>query len=341
MQPGTQPLAMHSRPRAIPRRPVRGRLTAFAWSVLAYNIAVILWGALVRATGSGAGCGGHWPLCNGDVVPSAPQIATLIELTHRVMSGVALAAVAALFVWTRASFPSGPPSPSGDSPWYAPRRWATLSLVFIVTEALLGAGLVLLGYVAKDASAGRAVWLCAHLINTFLLLASLAMTAWTSSLGPEAPAFRPASGRWYVGAVGALVAVAMAGVITALGDTLFPADSLAGGFADDFSVGAPFLVKLRVIHPILAILASVLIVTLALPEYRTRRTPRLAALAGWLISLVAGAVAAGALTLLWRAPVPMQILHLSIADSLWIALVLFTSERFRCGPVRHPGGLPG
>ena len=55
----------------------------FAWGVLAYNILVILWGALVRATGSGAGCGGHWPLCNGDVMPEVSQVATAIEFTHR------------------------------------------------------------------------------------------------------------------------------------------------------------------------------------------------------------------------------------------------------------------
>src|SRR6266849_5083339 len=105
----------------------------FAWSVLAYNILVNLWGALVRATGSGAGCGGHWPLCNGDVLPEAPQVATVIELTHRVMSGIALIAVLALFAWAFQAYPRR----------HSARRWAGWSLMFIVTEALLGAALVL------------------------------------------------------------------------------------------------------------------------------------------------------------------------------------------------------
>jgi heme a synthase len=107
------------------------RFAAFAWGVLAYNVAVILWGALVRATGSGAGCGGHWPLCNGEVVPNVSQIATVIELTHRAMSGIALLLVVTMFIWARRAF----------TPDHAPRRWAGWALVFILTEALLGASL--------------------------------------------------------------------------------------------------------------------------------------------------------------------------------------------------------
>ena len=139
------------------------RFAAFAWGVLAYNVAVILWGALVRATGSGAGCGGHWPLCNGEVLPKVSQIATVIELTHRAMSGVALVAVVAMFLWARRAF----------APRHAARRWAGWALVLILTEALLGASLVLLGHVARNESAGRVYSLGLHLVNTLLLLASL------------------------------------------------------------------------------------------------------------------------------------------------------------------------
>src|SRR6202790_4434376 len=159
--------------RAAPRptgRRFRG-FPAFAWGVVAWNIAVVLWGALVRATGSGAGCGGHWPLCNGEVLPNVSQIATVIELTHRVMSGVALLAVVAMFVWARRAFAAG----------HAARRWAGWALVFILTEALLGASLVLLGHVARNESVGRVYSLATHLIHTFLLLASLALAAWSAS----------------------------------------------------------------------------------------------------------------------------------------------------------------
>ena len=69
----------------VARRADQGRaeglvvLKRFAWGVLGYNLAVILWGAYVRATGSGAGCGSHWPLCNGTIVQPSPTTATLIE----------------------------------------------------------------------------------------------------------------------------------------------------------------------------------------------------------------------------------------------------------------------
>src|SRR5579872_7096825 len=147
--------------------PAHRRFRGFAWGVLAYNVLVILWGALVRATGSGAGCGGHWPLCNGDVLPDVSKIGTVIELTHRVMSGVALVLVAAMFVWAWKTF----------APSHPARRWAAWSLIFILTEALLGASLVLLGHVARNESVGRVYSLGLHLVNTFLLLASLALAA--------------------------------------------------------------------------------------------------------------------------------------------------------------------
>src|SRR6202790_988024 len=156
---------------ALPEVSAHRRFAHFAWAVLAYNVLVILWGALVRATGSGAGCGGHWPLCNGDVLPNVSQIGTVIELTHRIMSGLALILVIALFALARKTYP----------PRHAARRWAAWSLVFILTEALLGASLVLLGHVASNESVGRVYSLATHLVNTFLLLASLALAAWSAS----------------------------------------------------------------------------------------------------------------------------------------------------------------
>src|SRR5664279_3445372 len=75
-------------------------LTRFAWFVVFYNVLVILWGALVRASGSGAGCGNHWPLCNGQVIPVSPNVHTIIEFTHRMMTVGATLVVIALLVWT-------------------------------------------------------------------------------------------------------------------------------------------------------------------------------------------------------------------------------------------------
>ncbi len=304
---------------------VRARFHRFAWGVLAYNVLVILWGALVRATKSGAGCGGNWPLCNGEFVPAASQTATVIEFTHRVMSGVALIAVVGLLVWAWKAYPAG----------HLARRWAAWSMVFICTEALIGAALVLLGHVAANESVGRVYSLSTHLVNTFLLLASLALTAWhasdseVASRDERAGAVR-ASGRSLTAlAIVALVGVALAGAITALGDTLFPSHSLAQGVAEDFSATANFLVRLRIIHPAIAVMAGAFIAILGARAYLVKQTPRLRFLGAALIACVCTEILAGIANVLLQAPVPMQLVHLLIADALWITLVLFASERLR------------
>lgn len=292
------------------------RFAAFAWGVLAYNVAVILWGALVRATGSGAGCGGHWPLCNGDVLPDVSQIGTVIEFTHRIMSGLALVLVLMMFAWARKAF----------APHRAARRWAAWSLALILTEALLGASLVLLGHVARNESVGRVYSLGTHLVNTFLLLAALALTAWSAARPSGSGKVRLLS-LPVAGPLAALVLVAVAGAITALGDTLFPAHSLAEGMRDDFSSTASFLIRLRIIHPFLAVAAGFAIALVAFPEYRARHTARLRTLSGGLLGLFAAQIAIGAASILLRAPLPLQLLHLLVADAIWITLVLFTAER--------------
>lgn len=280
---------------------------------------MILWGALVRATGSGAGCGGHWPLCNGEVLPQIAANATIIEFTHRVMSGIALIAVVVQFVWARAAYPRG----------NAARRWAACSLVFILTEALLGASLVLLGHVASDESVGRVYSLSAHLINTFALLASLALTAqasstgWTRALGNQSDR-TPTFAGWTP--LLAIVAVAVSGAITALGDTLFPAHTLAQGLRDDFASTANFLIRLRIVHPLLAVAAGGFLAVWAGREYAARRTVRLRWLAGTLLALIASQIIVGAGNILLKAPLAMQLFHLLLADCVWITLVLLTAE---------------
>jgi heme a synthase len=146
----------------------------FAWAVLGYNLLVVVWGAFVRASGSGAGCGSHWPLCNGVVMPRPEEVATVIEFTHRVTSGLALVAVAALLFGAMRLYPRA----------HRVRRAAVATMAFILLEALLGAGLVLFELVAENASMVRAFSMVAHLVNTFLLVGSLTITAWWASGGP-------------------------------------------------------------------------------------------------------------------------------------------------------------
>jgi heme A synthase len=291
------------------------RFAKYSWGVLSFNILVILWGAFVRASGSGAGCGSHWPLCNGAVVPRAPQVETIIEFAHRASSGLAFLLVLGLLVWALRVYPRGD----------LVRRASALSFLFIVTEALVGAGLVLFKWVAQDASVGRAITIVIHLINTFFLLASLATTAWIASnfSGRRAAIITRHLPLLLIGLSGAIV-LGASGALTALGDTLFPANSLAEGIQRDFSPTAHFLIRLRVYHPTIAVIVGIYLIILAgliriqVNEPGTQRISRLLTL-GILLQLGAGVI-----NLLLLAPIWMQIVHLLLADLVWIVLVLLT-----------------
>jgi cytochrome c oxidase assembly protein subunit 15 len=285
------------------------RFTRAAWGVLAWNFVVVLWGAYVRASGSGAGCGSHWPLCNGEVVPRAPRLETIIEFTHRVTSGVALIATIGLAVWSFFLFPRRD----------RVRRMATLGVIFLVVEALLGAGLVLFQYVARNASIGRAFYLCLHLVNTQVLLGVLALTAWFSRGSAE----RLGTPRPVVFATLPItILVSITGVIAALGDTLFP----AAGMQQDFSAGAHFLLRLRILHPALAILGACYFLFASIVVMRSTPRPIAARIAFIAMILALAQLGAGAINLALAAPIPMQIVHLFLADLVWLSLVLLTIE---------------
>ena len=277
--------------------------------MVVYNIAVVLWGAYVRATGSGAGCGNHWPLCNGAALPVSPTLATIIEFTHRATSGIDLALVALLVVWAFRAFVRGHPV----------RLGATLSAIFLMSEALLGASLVLLEHVAKNASTSRAYWLTAHLLNTLTLLACLTLTAWW---GMGKPAVRPRGRPASMAAVSlaSLMVLGVSGAIAALGDTLFPARSLAAGLAQDLDPAANIFLRLRLLHPVIAAFAAAWLLYYALSCAAQWRDLRVRA---WLLAGFLGAqIVAGVANLLLLAPVWMQIVHLLLADLVWISLVL-------------------
>jgi heme A synthase len=289
------------------------RFAIFAWSVVALNIGVILWGAYVRASGSGAGCGSHWPACNGEVVPRAAAIETLVEFTHRLSSGLALLAVLALIIGAFRTAPGGSPV----------RRGALFSGVIILVEALLGAGLVLFGLTAKNDSVARAVVMAIHLVNTFLLLGGLTLTAWWASGGRPLRLRGQGGLAWALaGGVVAMVALGATGAVTALGDTLFPAGSLAEGLQQDLSPTAHFLVQLRVIHPVLAVLVGAYAVAVGIMSSILRRGELSRRLALTLGGLYLAQLAVGVLNLSLLAPVALQLVHLLLADLLWIALVL-------------------
>jgi heme A synthase len=284
------------------------RFARYAWSVLAWNVGVVLWGAFVRASGSGAGCGNHWPACNGQVIPQSPSVHTLIELTHRVMTGVDTPLVIALAWLAWRLYAKGSPV----------RRAAAASLFFLVTEALVGAALVKLDLVADNRSGAR-VWMMAlHLVNTFLLLGSLTLMAWLAQ-GRAAPRLRGQGALAWVmlGAVVATIAVGTTGAITALGDTLYPKAHVG----IEVAAAATFLERLRIVHPIVAVATALYVMLAGVIARRMRPTEETAALSRRLVALFVAQIMAGVFNVAMLAPVWMQLVHLLLADAVWIVLV--------------------
>ncbi len=295
-------------------RHITRALVRYAWFVVGYNILVILWGALVRATGSGAGCGNHWPLCNGQVVPLSPRVDTVIEFTHRCMTGGATFIVLGLLLWTFRATVKG----------QAARVAAVASTVLLVNEALLGALLVKLGYVTGNQSVGRVVVLSIHLSNTLLLLGALTLTAALLGTGQRTRelSLRGVRAMWALTGLAATIVVGVSGSLAALGDTLFPASSLRAAVEQDFAASSPLLLRLRGVHPLSAILAAAFVIWLVTQARRANK----ARLANVVLALLGVQFVLGVMDVVLLAPVWLQILHLLGADLYWVALVTLAAE---------------
>ena len=293
-------------------------LRRFAWGVLVYFIAVILWGTLVRATGSGAGCGNHWPLCNGTVIQHSANVETMIEFVHRITSGLSLVLVVALAAWTFAV----------TSRDHLARTAAAASVLFTLVEATLGMLLVKLGLTAQSQSPIRPAYLALHLANTLLLLAALTLTAHLLSRreGYLRGSVRLVTPWGAIGGVLTVLIVGVTGSLAALGDTLFPASSLVLALAQDFSSASGWLVRWRWMHPTVAFFASIFLIWL-LVRAAQRGNPwdnrRLSALVLFLLATV---YSLGILDVVLLAPLWIQVAHLLAADTLWALLVVLTAR---------------
>ncbi len=291
----------------------RDRFKSFAWGVLAMNLLVIVWGAYVRATGSGAGCGRSWPTCNGEIVPRSPSVETLIELTHRVTSGLALVAVVFLLVWARRVYEAGHPA----------RRGAAFAMAFMLGEAALGAGIVLFELVAENESMARALFMAVHLGNTFLLLGALVLTAhWASGGAPLELKGQSRRLRLATLSLGCALLIGVSGAVAALGDTLFPASSLGEAIRQDLSPTSHLLIQLRVSHPLIAVMASLVLLHFIGTVRRDGQRPGAKRFANLLNLLIFVQITTGAVNIVLLAPIWMQLVHLLLADLTWIALVL-------------------
>ena len=302
----------------------------FAWATLFFNVAVVLWGSVVRATGSGAGCGNKWPACGGSVLGTSAKVQTIIEFTHRITSGVALLMVVILVLWCWRA--------TSKSNWA--RYSALLATAFLANEALLGAALVLLGHVDRDQSAGRILFLCLHSGNTLLLIGTLALTAAWLQSGSES--FTLIKKRTEVTAVVvgllAVLAIGMTGTVAALGDTLFPAASLRASILQDFTSKSPALLHFRLLHPVLALIAGTYVIWLVLKNASLEICQLRASMS--LIILVLIQIGIGLLNVLLLAPVWLQILHLLVADTVWISLILVSAAILLEQPYARPARVP-
>lgn len=304
--------------------PKMSRFAKYALFALAFNLLVIIWGVFLRASKSGDGCGQFWLTCNGELIPSAPQFKTIIEFSHRLTTALDGLVMLILIGWAAAN-------------WYRQRNSQTRRIlaasagafVFVLTEAAVGAGLVLTGNTAVAVTDTRPLWAMGHLVNTFILLVFLTLTVWFSVIDRKLRLPERKTVFLVVAGVVLLLLVGMSGSLAALSNMLFPSQSLAEGISKDFSTGSNLILRLRLSHPVLSILTAVYLFFVA-GWLRARNS------ADVLLEKTAKAVSLlvilqtifGAATLLTLGPIVMQLGHLLLADLLWIAFVLMAAAVF-------------
>ena len=301
--------------RAAGRRSAGTSLVSYSWFVLGWTLLTIVLGAVVRATHSGDGCGASWPSCDGTfLISSSSDSSRLIEFTHRAVSGLDLLFVTALLVVVLRALPSG----------HRARRTAVWSLLSVIFEAAIGAMIVLYGWVAHDTSTPRQISVPLHLVNTFALTGLLALLVWQVQGGGRFSLTRDRGVRALAGLAGLIVLVAATGATTALADTLFQAESIGHGLAQDLDTSSALIVRLRVLHPVIAVTVAVLVAVYVL----RRLDEGVGVLAGRIVlGLLVVQVTLGALHVALLTPLATALLHLTIAQALWIAFAFFTFDR--------------
>lgn len=280
----------------------------FAWMTLILNVFVALWGAVVRATGSGAGCGAHWPSCDGEIVPGLQTSAQWVEYTHRLSSGLALLAVIIMLIWALKAYPSD----------HLVRKGSLWSMFFMILESLVGASLVLFGWVEANDSMARVYIMGIHLTNTLLLLGSIFLTAYWASGGKAFSFKRQGMLGWLTGlGIVAGIFLVVTGAIIALGDSLF----LQVGLTPEQSPVLAGILALRLTHPFTSVVVGLYwiivarIATLSRPVLEVKR-------AAWaLIVIILLSWLAGFVNNWLKAPVVMQVIHLLFADLFWLAIL--------------------
>lgn len=293
----------------------QAKFARYAWFVLFYNLVAIVWGAFVRISFSGDGCGKGWPLCEGELIPTNATVHRLIEGSHRFSAELGGLLVVGLVIWAFRAFAKGDQV----------RKAALYAGVFTVVESLLGMELVLRHWVKYDDSVGRAVAMSAHLTNTLLLVGSLTLAAVCA--GGRAPSIKLRGQGpllWAIGLGGlCVIALGVSGAISALGHTVVPVDNVLQAAV---SKGAHFLTRLQPLHPIIATSVGLYLLLLGGMLIHLRPSPGVKNAVQWMVVLFVFQFALGLLNIVLSAPASMQLIHLAVADACWIAFVIASAR---------------
>lgn len=282
-------------------------LGSLSWGLVAYTIVIVVWGAWVRISGSGDGCGDHWPLCNGQVVPIKAHTKTWIEFLHRASTAIYGVLVVLQAALAHRLFSAPHPA----------RLWSLLTALFTVSEALIGRQLVTMGLVNESESLARVVVMPLHLVNTALLLVSTVMTAEAVKHGEIPRTALPQRTRRLLGLLTTVLLVILTtGAIAALGSHLAPSGSLLSGFSKDISSESHLAVRLRILHPALALIGALAIWTVLNTLREEAQSARTGQLLDQLTLTLGAAVLIGICTLLTLTPNWLKMVHLLMANVL-------------------------
>jgi len=298
--------------------PMTRRFTRLAWTAATFTYLLIILGAIVRITGSGLGCGEHWPLCNGKLLPPL-DLPTMIEYGHRLaaaaVSGL-VTALAAYAWWLRQGAGSPKGVPDGPGERCSPDRTAYVALGLLVVQVLLGA-------VTVERSL-RPWTVILHLGTAMLLLATLIVAARVTpgttltpgaSPGNTDPPITPGSRPGLVGFV--LLALSFVTVLFGALTANLGAATACLGFPLCNGQVVPAGNYLQHIHWVHRLLAYTLFGYVWWWALRRRtRGP------WWVVALITLQVAVAAAMVLLGLPAPLQATHVAVGAAVWAALVL-------------------
>jgi len=279
------------------------KVNSYAKAGLYLSILSILAGAFVRATGSGDGCGATWPTCKGRIIPALSDTSELIEFSHRSVSGVLLIVTLIIFAKTRKFQKNS-----------LVRTVTNYLTFFVIFEALIGAVIVIFEWVGLNSSLPRIIAVPIHLVNTFGLLGCYAILY--KILDENIEEIISMFNKNFIFISSLFLLSGATGSIAALADVLFPSASFIEGFLADFDRTSEILTRLRILHPIVSSALSLVLYVYSVrinKKYNIRVKP--------LQTLIFVAVFLGFLNVLSNIVLPLSILHLAIADFLWISYI--------------------